>query len=77
MSLHENKNTGRMRVLEGRVQAAVLQCDVVELSVVPSFDFMHATQPLESLHFLAVSETAGVIADETIMNTDRFGVRAQ
>ena len=76
VSLHENKNRGRMRVLEGEVEAAVRSCEVVQLSVVPSFDFGNSAQPLEFLHFLAVSETAGVIANEVIPNTDRFGVRA-
>ena len=77
VSLHENKNRGRMRVLEGEVEAAVRSCEVVQLSVVPSFDFGNSAQPLEFLHFLAVSETAGVIANEVIPNTDRFGTRAR
>ena len=66
-----------MRVLEGEVEAAVRSCEVVQLSVVPSFDFGNSAQPLEFLHFLAVSETAGVIANEVIPNTDRFGTRAR
>lgn len=63
--------------LEGRVESAVRDCEIVELPVVPTFDFTNSLQPLDSLFFQAVSETAGVIASEQIRNTDENGQRTR
>ena len=74
VSLHQNKNSGRMRVLEGKIANTVSACDLVTYAVTPTFDYA-TPQPLVSLQLLAVSADSGVIVNESIMNTDRLGRR--
>ena len=74
VSLHQNKNSGRMRVIEDNIASVVNSCEVVTYAATPNFDFA-VPQPLASIGLLAVSEQRGVIVNELIPNTNRAGQR--